>query len=77
MRLKVWRPLWGEVLFGQPLYVPTVKVGPGLATKDVVYVATMSNNIYAFDVNDENSTRSYQWDPAPVQLQRDNSQRGK
>src|SRR5260221_2268045 len=35
----------------QPLYVPGIKMSDG-KVHDVVYVATMANNIWAFDAND-------------------------
>lgn len=37
-------------LEAQPLYVPGVKMGDG-KTRDVVYVCTMANNVWAFDAN--------------------------
>ena len=37
----------GQV-YGQPLYVPGVNV-PGRGSRDVVYVATMNNTVYAFE----------------------------
>jgi outer membrane protein assembly factor BamB len=37
-------------LEAQPLYVPALAITPGHPT-DVVIVATMANNVYAFDVN--------------------------
>jgi hypothetical protein len=39
----------GQV-YAQPLYVPSVNIGQGL--HNVVYIATMKNNIYAFDADD-------------------------
>ena len=35
----------------QPLYVPAIKMNDG-KVHDVVYIATMANNIWAFDAND-------------------------
>ena len=35
----------------QPLYVPDVKMADG-TTRDVIYVFSMSNNVWAFDAND-------------------------
>jgi len=41
-------PVDGQI-YAQPLYVTGVNVSG--ATKDVVFVATMTNNVYAFDAN--------------------------
>jgi outer membrane protein assembly factor BamB len=49
-------------LEAQPLYVPQLRLKNG-AIHDVVYVATMANNIWAFDANNGNPL----W-PAPVNL---------
>ena len=37
-------------IYAQPLYVPGVTIGQGI--HNVVYVATMTNNLYAFDADD-------------------------
>jgi hypothetical protein len=37
-------------IYAQPLYVPDVTIGQAL--HNVVYVATMTNNVYAFDADD-------------------------
>src|SRR5437773_9551039 len=36
-------------IYAQPLYVPGVNIGQGV--HNVVYVATMKNNVYAFDAD--------------------------
>src|SRR5258708_1734000 len=41
----------GEI-FAQPLYVEGVEI-PGKGRRNVVYVVTMKNNIYAFDADDD------------------------
>src|SRR6266851_1212122 len=41
----------GEI-FAQPLYVEGVDI-PGKGRRNVIYVATMKNNIYAFDADDD------------------------
>src|SRR5436305_1672716 len=38
----------GQVV-GQPLYVPNVQMGSGNNRKNVLYVGTMRNSLYAFD----------------------------
>ncbi|WP_437330845.1 hypothetical protein [Sorangium sp. So ce381] len=40
-----------DQIYAQPLYVPGVAI-PGQGTRDVVYVATMNNSVYAFDARD-------------------------
>ncbi len=44
-------PVEGDI-YAQPLIVPDLAV-PGQGTHNVVYVATMSNNVYAFDADSE------------------------
>jgi hypothetical protein len=39
-----------DVIFAQPLYVPNVAV-PSLGTHNVVYIATMSDTLFAFDAD--------------------------
>jgi len=39
-----------DAVFAQPLYVPNVAI-PNLGTHNVVYVATMSDTLYAFDAD--------------------------
>ncbi|MCU1321964.1 MAG: hypothetical protein JWM43_1613 [Acidobacteriaceae bacterium] len=39
-----------DQIYGQPLYISSVKIGGGL--HDVVYVTTVNNSVYAFDAND-------------------------
>ena len=39
-----------DSIFAQPLYVPGVAI-PGQGTRNVVYVATMSDTLYAFDAD--------------------------
>jgi hypothetical protein len=39
-----------DVIYAQPLYVPSVAI-PNQGTHNVVYVATMSDTLYAFDAD--------------------------
>ncbi len=39
-----------DVIYAQPLYVPTVSI-PNKGTHNVVYVATMSDTLYAFNAD--------------------------
>ncbi len=43
-----------DQVYGQPLYVPQVKVGGGL--HDLVYVTTVNNSVYAFDANEASAS---------------------
>ncbi len=43
-----------DQVYGQPLYVPQVKVGGGL--HDIVYVTTVNNSVYAFDANEASAS---------------------
>ena len=38
-------------IYAQPLYVPDLDM-PGRGTRNVVYIATMHNSVYAFDADD-------------------------
>ena len=40
-----------DEVWAQPLYVPSVAV-PNLGTRNVLYVATVNNSVYAFDADD-------------------------
>jgi hypothetical protein len=44
------RTVDGQV-YAQPLYVPNLSLGGG-ATRNVVYVATQNDTVYAFDADD-------------------------
>lgn len=46
-------------IYAQPLYLPGVNI-PGSGPRDVVYVATMHNSVYAFDAHDS-AVRNPYW----------------
>jgi hypothetical protein len=39
-----------DQIYGQPLYVPNVAI-PGVGTRNVIYVATVNDSVYAFDAD--------------------------
>jgi hypothetical protein len=48
-----------DQIYAQPLVVSGVSIGGG--TKNVVYVATVNNSIYAYDADDTSSGATYYW----------------
>jgi hypothetical protein len=44
-----------DQIYGQPLYMPDVEI-PGLGRRNVVYVATVNDTVYAFDADDPSAT---------------------
>ena len=57
---KLWAyPVSGQV-YAQPLYVSGVTI-PGVGIRNVVYVADMHNDIYAFDADDPGLANSPYW----------------
>lgn len=51
---KLWRRAVRGAVYAQPLYVPGVKVR-GRGVRNVLYIATMNNYVYAFDADDPNA----------------------
>jgi hypothetical protein len=47
---KLFERAVDDEIYGQPLYVPGVAV-PGLGVRNIVYVATNSDSVYAFDAD--------------------------
>lgn len=57
---KLWSyPVGGQV-YAQPLYVSGVTI-PGVGTRNVVYIADMHNEIFAFDADDPGMANSPYW----------------
>src|SRR5579872_3966949 len=57
---KLWSwPVSGQV-YAQPLYVSNVPI-PGVGTKNVVYIADMHNDVYAFDADDPGRAAKPYW----------------
>lgn len=47
---KLWSYYVDGAVFGQPLYVPAVRI-PARGDRNVLYVATMNDKVYAFDAD--------------------------
>src|SRR5688572_13079029 len=47
---KLFERVVDDEVYAQPLYVADVNI-PGLGLRNVIYVATMSNTVYAFDAD--------------------------
>ncbi|MFZ0807678.1 MAG: Ig-like domain-containing protein [Candidatus Sulfotelmatobacter sp.] len=47
-------------IYGQPLYVPQLQI-PNQGTRDVVFVATQSNSVYAFDADATSTNPTTLW----------------
>lgn len=47
-------------IYGQPLYVPQLQI-PNQGTRDVVFVATQNNSVYAFDADATSSNPTTLW----------------
>lgn len=62
-------PLDGDV-YAQPLYVPAVQV-PGRGTRDIVYVATENNTVYALDADDPNGSALWRAHLGPAMREQD------
>src|ERR1044072_1458533 len=48
---KLFERTVDDEIYGQPLYVPGVTI-PGVGVRNVVYVATNNDSVYAFDADD-------------------------
>jgi hypothetical protein len=57
---KLWSYSVGGQVYAQPLYVTGVTI-PGLGKKNILYVADMHNDIYAFDADDLSKANSPYW----------------
>ena len=45
-----------DQIYAQPLYVPNISI-PGVGLRNVLYVATVNNSVYAFDADDPAANR--------------------
>ena len=52
---KLFERTVDDEIYGQPLYVPGVTI-PGLGVRNVVYVATNNDSVYAFDADNPAAT---------------------
>jgi len=57
---KLWSYNVSGQVYAQPLYVTGVTI-PGLGKKNVVYIADMHNNIYAYDADDQSKASTPYW----------------
>jgi Secretion system C-terminal sorting domain/PQQ-like domain len=57
---KLWTYAVGGQIYAQPLYVAGVNI-PGKGSKNVLYVADMHNEIFAFDADDLSMANSPYW----------------
>jgi len=46
-----------DQVYGQPLYLPNVKIGGG--THNVIYITTVNNSVYAFDANEASASTPF------------------
>jgi hypothetical protein len=53
----LFRRVVDDQIYGQPLYVPNIKLRGG--THDLIYVTTVNNSVYAFDVNDASASEPF------------------
>jgi len=51
------RPVDGQI-YAQPLYVPRVNI-PNVGTRNIIYIATQHNSVYAFDADDPQVVEPY------------------
>src|SRR5579871_831540 len=52
---KLFERAVDDQIYGQPLYVPNVNI-PNVGTRNVVYVATVNDSVYAFDAENPVAT---------------------
>src|SRR6516225_9463122 len=50
-----------DQIYAQPLVVNGVNINKAGTLKNIVYVATVGNSIYAFDADDTTSSGTYYW----------------
>jgi len=55
---KLFERTVDDEIYAQPLYVPGVNV-PGVGTRNVVYVATNNDSVYAFDADNSTATAPF------------------
>jgi hypothetical protein len=52
---KLFSRMVDDEIYAQPLYIPSVSI-PDVGVRNVLYIATVNNTVYAFDADDPNAS---------------------